>query len=288
MKTKQLSGLNFLAGLRACGLVSLYLCSLQVCQAQDAIEKIQLYVPFPAGGSTYQIAKQIADSSNNSVEAIAVPGGGGVKGIDEATGASKARVVYILATSTAILNWETAKAAKFSSQFELVSLIGTSPLVLVTRTGSERKITAKNIGTTPNLRIGDPGALQPSSTCASAINKATEKNQSQLVPYQGTGPMLMELLRGSIDVACLPVANSSVAGLEKIGVTYKTSIQSLSALPVTADFGLNVQTRDFVALYRLKNGGKVASAQSYSQLEKVIDSADVRSLLQTQAFEPAR
>lgn len=279
--------LSLTSSFHACGLIGLCVFGLQVCRAQDATEKLQIYVPFPAGSTRFTLATKIANNSNDSITPIAVPGNGGVKGIDEAVTASKSQVTYILADASSISNWEAAKATKFASQFQLVSLIGISPLVLVVSAKSDKKITAKNIASIVGLKVGDPGGGFVGSICGAAIQKATQENKSQLISYSGTGPMVMELSRGSIDVGCVS-SSIDLVQLEKIGVTYKTTIQSLSALPVVSDHGLNVQTRDFVALYRLAVGGKVAPAQLQLQLEKAIDSADVRSLIQAQAMEFAR
>jgi tripartite-type tricarboxylate transporter receptor subunit TctC len=177
---------------------------------------ITLIVPYAAGGSVDVVARVVANalgqklSQNVIVENVA--GAGGVTGTQRAARAEPDgyTLLFSVESTMAIAKLVQPHVVQYDSQkdFAPISLIGTSPLVLV----GKKELPASTIAELMALLRANPGKYSyASSGVGTSLQVAGEminiegKVQMVHVPYRVGSQIVTDLMGNQIDLAVLPL-----------------------------------------------------------------------------------
>ena len=185
-----------------------------VAQTDYPNRPVKLVIPFPAGGSSDGIGRQIADKLAGVLkQAVVVENKGGAGGIIGADAVAKSPadgytlvLVDVFHTSTPIYTRKMPYDAV--KDFTPVSLIGRSPAFLVASPQFEPK-TARD---TLAFAKGNPGKLTMAIAGTGSVVVDLFKARSGLnfvsVPYKGSSPALIDLMSGQVNVMITTMASA--------------------------------------------------------------------------------
>ena len=217
-------------------------------QADWPSKPVRIVVPFAAGGTTDITARVIADELTKAVKGSFIVdnkgGAGGNVGAAEVARAAPDGYTFLMGTpGTQAINqflypkmpYDTAK------DFAPVSFVVRVPNVLVVHPG----VSARSLKDLIALAKSKPGALSygsPGNGTTGHLSTELFKNQAGVfvthIPYRGSGPMLLDLMSGQIQLAIdnLPSAMPHIkAGkLVALGVTGGKSNSQLPDVPPVA------------------------------------------------------
>jgi tripartite-type tricarboxylate transporter receptor subunit TctC len=180
-------------------------------QAQDAYPSrpVRLIVPFAAGGGTDTLsrifAQVLSEQLKGTVVVENVGGAGGSIGTGQAAKAAADGYTLVSATPSIAINPHIQKNAPYNvlRDFAPVVQITTSPAVLIVN----KDVPAKSVGDLIGLARAKPGALSYGSAGIGSFNflaaelfKAMTGVTIAHIPYRGTGPALIDLMAGRIQV----------------------------------------------------------------------------------------
>ena len=202
---------------------------------------IRLIVPFPPGGGTDFVARQLATELGKSTGWTIVvenkAGASGMLGLAEAAKAGSDGHDLVLGQADNLVIAPAIQKAPINPLTDLtpVSLVATSAFLFMTSSGSKYKslseaITAAKAAPT-TITYGTAGT----GTFAGLAMVLLEKEggfQFKEVPYKGATPAITDLLGGHIDLAALSIA-SGMAHIPsgKVRGLAVTSAQRSPALP---------------------------------------------------------
>ncbi|MGB8487729.1 MAG: tripartite tricarboxylate transporter substrate binding protein [Xanthobacteraceae bacterium] len=177
---------------------------------------ITLIVPYAAGGSVDVVARVVANALgqklNQNVVIENVAGAGGVTGTQRAARAEPDgyTLLFSVESTMAIAKLVQPHVVQYDSQkdFAPISLIGTSPLVLV----GKKDLPASTIAELMVLLRANPGKYSyASSGVGTSLQVAGEminiegKVQMVHVPYRVGSQIVTDLMGNQIDLAVLPL-----------------------------------------------------------------------------------
>ena len=215
---------------------------------------VNLIVPFPAGGPSAILAKQLAQSferTTNQVLRIQYQGGAG--GLQGANFAAKAEAngqnIFIGGSHLAVV-----RALLRNEEFDLIedlrplTLLCEVPQVVVVNPARIRSRTVMewlaDLARKPGRYRMATAGIGSSSHIASAMLKHEESLQYEFVHFRGAGPAMQDLLAGSVDmmidglISCLPHIRSG--RLKALMVTGKQRASVLPDIPCAQEMGVNV------------------------------------------------
>ncbi len=204
---------------------------------------VRLVVPFPAGGSTDIVARTLAqklgEAWGQSVIVDNRAGGSTTIGTDVV--AKSPPDGYTLLVTPAPFTIVPGLAAKLpynpQSDFEPITLINTTPLVVVVNPG----VPAKSVKELISLAKANPGKLNFGSSGSGGSNHLAGELFNAMagvkmvhIPYKGNAPALTDLVGGHVDLvfngltSALPLIKAG-----KLRGLAVTSLQRSAALPDT-------------------------------------------------------
>ena len=211
---------------------------------------LRLIVPYPPGGLTDAVARQVgkalAERLGQPVVIDNVPGGGGNIGADKAAkSAADGYTLYMGNNATVGINSLIYKSLPFDpiADFAPISLVAESQTVLVVHPS----LPVKSVSELVALARAKPGALNFGSTgsgglshLAAELFKSIAGVQMTHVPYKGTGPALTDLLGGQIQLmfndTVIPHIRSEK--LRALGVTGTKRWGQLPEVPTLGELGV--------------------------------------------------
>ena len=211
---------------------------------------IRLVVPFPAGGGTDIIAREVANKVANSGYTFVVdnkPGSGGNLGVD-ATAKSPADGYTLVLGQTSNLAINPTLFAKLPydpvKDLTPVSLVASAPLVIVVAAESPYKTLADVVATAK----AKPGFLNyATSGNGTVAHLATESFQKAAnvklthVPYKGAAQGATDLIGGQVQlyVSSIPTLIGHIKGgkMRAIAVTSAKRADDLPQVPTIAESG---------------------------------------------------
>jgi len=237
--------------LRALLAIALIAAAAGAAQAQPYPAKpLRLIVPYPPGGLTDAVARQVgtalAERVRQPVVIENVPGAGGNIGADKAAKSpADGYTLYIGNNATVGINTLIYKKLAFDPIKDLapISLIAESQTVLVVHPSLPVKSVAELIA----LAKAKPGQLNFGSTgtgglshLASELLKSAAGLQMTHVPYKGTGPALNDLLGGQIQLMFndTVIPHIKAEKLRALAVTGTRRWSELPAVPTLAELGV--------------------------------------------------
>jgi tripartite-type tricarboxylate transporter receptor subunit TctC len=267
--------------------------------AQDYPNKpIRLVIPFPAGGSSDGIGRQIADKLGGVLkQSVVVENKGGAGGMIGADAVAKSApdgytlvLVDVFHTSTPIYTRKMPYDAV--KDFTPVSLIGRSPAFLVAHPGFEPK-TARDA-----LAFGksQPGkmtmAIAGTGSVVVDLFRARTGIQFVSVPYRGSSPAMVDLMSGQVNVMITTMASAGThvkAGkLKALAVTGSQRNADFPDVPTFAELGVNgMDYEQWFGVMGPANMPRPVVEKLAAAMEQVLRMPDVRERLTGMAMEVA-
>jgi len=296
MRTSSLGSIPRRAAL---GLALLLASGIAAAQAYPA-RPIKLIVPFPPGGGTDIIAREVANKVATSEGWTIVidnkPGSGGNIGVDAAAKASPDGYTLVLGqTSNLAINPSLYTKLPYDPVKDLaaVGLVASAPLVVVVSSASPYKKLADVVAAAK----AKPTALNyASSGNGTVAHLATEQFQKvagiQLthVPYKGASQGMTDLVGGQIQlyVSSVPtlIAQIKSGQLRALAVTSLQRNRDLPDVPTMVEAGY----KDFEAVTWFGVAGpaampKDAVAKLNAAFNKALATPDVQKKLAAQGAE---
>jgi tripartite-type tricarboxylate transporter receptor subunit TctC len=212
---------------------------------------VRLVVPFAAGGSTDIVARTLAprltEMWGHTVVVDNRPGGSTVIGTEiVAKSPPDGHTLFVTPAPFTIVP-SLVKKLPYDPQkdFEPVTLINTTPLVVVVNPG----VPAKNIKELIAVAKAKPGALNFGSSGSGGSNHLAGELFNSMagvkmvhIPYKGNAPALVDLVGGHVDVVFngLTSAIPLIRGgkLRALGVTSLSRASAMPDVPTVDEQGL--------------------------------------------------
>jgi tripartite-type tricarboxylate transporter receptor subunit TctC len=234
------------------------ICALSVATAWPASaanypqRPITLVVPFPPGGGTDSIARDLAQQLHEKLgQSIIVDNRGGAGGAIGAQAVAKSKpdgYTLLFVTSTLVTHAATEEALSYDVQkdFAPITMLGRGPLMLVT----SRDLAAKGVRELVALAQKRPGEINFCSAGNGSINHLAGELFLQRagvkmthVPYKGSGPATIDLLSGRVQVffATVPTILGHVRGgkVNLLAVTGERRSKLFPETPTIQESGIS-------------------------------------------------
>jgi tripartite-type tricarboxylate transporter receptor subunit TctC len=225
----------------AIGLAALF--SAATAQAQSyPTRPVTIIVPYPAGGPTDQVARQIAPKlaaklGQNFVVENVSGGGTNIAGQRVARSAPDGTTLFVHNLQISA-NVALYKSLPFDTEkdFLPIAMINSNPLVLVGRKTLEAKTLPELVAWMKKnpARIGHPG-VGSTGHLATALLAQALGVEVTYIPYRGAAPMLQDTLGGHIDLFFATpqqVIDQFASGEVKVfGITAKDTSPQFPGVP---------------------------------------------------------
>ena len=203
---------------------------------------VTIIVPYPAGGPTDQVARQVAPKmgaklGQNFVVENLSGGGTNIAGQRVARSAPDGYTLFIHNLQVAA-NVSLYKSLPFDTEKDLlpIAMINSNPLVLVGRKTLEAKTLPELVAwmKTSKARMGHPGVGSTGHLATALLAQALGVEVTH-IPYRGAAPMLQDTLGGHIDLFFATpqqVVGQFASGEVKVfGITSKASSPQFPGVP---------------------------------------------------------
>jgi tripartite-type tricarboxylate transporter receptor subunit TctC len=281
---------------------SLYLPSAFAAAADYPNRPVRLVVPFPAGGGTDALARQVAKAVgqewNQSIVVENRPGAGGSIGAAHIAGSAPDGYSLLMTTAgVSAINPELYEKLPYdpATQFAPISRASSTVFVVVVHPS----LPVKSIADLIELAKRQPGRL----TFGSAGNGAAGHLPGELfksmagidirhIPYRGTAPAMTDLIGGQISMmfailgAALPAVKAGQ--LRALATTGPQRSVVLPDLPTVAEAGLPGYSADEWWGLAAPAGTPESVLKKWSDsIKRFVQAPDSRAQLIEQGFEPA-
>ena len=280
--------------------VALILSPLAVLAEAWPAKPIRVVVPFPAGGGTDIVAREVTQKIQASTKWTFVidnkPGSGGDLGIDAAAKAPADGYTLVIGqTSNLAINPTLYPKLPYDPVNDLtpIGLIGNAPLVLVTAANSPYRTLADVVAAAK----AQPGALNyATSGNGTVAHLATELLQREAgiklthIPYKGAAQGINDVIGGQVQlyVSSVPtlIGHIKSGKLRPIVVTAAKRTDDLPQVPTVAESGY--KGFEAVTWFGLLGPAKMPAgvvATVNAELGKALASADLRKKLEDQGLD---
>jgi tripartite-type tricarboxylate transporter receptor subunit TctC len=258
---------------------------------------IKIVVPFPAGGATDIMTRNISQKLNEAWKQPVVvenrAGANGMLGADAVVKSQGDGYTYLAATIAHAANVSLFPKAPYQFQRDLrpVAIMGLIPLIPVVRADSpilslnELVVTSKS----KNLNAGSSGN-GTAAHLALELFKGMTGAKIQHVPYKGGAPAMTDLLGGQIDVifALLPEALPHVKSgkLRAIAVTSDQRYPLLPDVPTTSEAGISgIEVTSWNGLMVPAGTPRDIVAKINAEVVRIIGAPDMKARIIEQGFQ---
>lgn len=267
--------------------------------AQDYPNKpIKLVIPFPAGGSSDGIGRQIADKLGPLLkQTVVVENKGGAGGMIGADAVAKSApdgytlvLVDVFHTSTPIYTRKMPYDAV--KDFTPISLVGRSPAFLLAHPAFESK-TAKDAlafgKAQPNKMTM---AIAGTGSVVVDLFRARTGVQFVSVPYRGSSPALVDLMSGQVNVMITTMASAGsqvkAGKLRALAVTGNKRNADFPDVPTFNEVGVpGMDYEQWFGIMGPANLPKPVVDKLAAAMDQVLKMPDVRERLVGMAMEVA-
>ncbi len=297
----KLAGLALFATLRALVIVASFFAACALAHAQDwPTRPVKLLIPFGPGSTPDLVGRIIAERLQQKLGQPFVvedkPGASGNLGTEAIAraepdgytlGISIAGPLAVNALLFSKLPYDPRK------DFTYITLLVTQPSVLVVNAGL-------GVETVPQLvallkrspgkfnfgSIGN-GSISHLAMAAIALASGTEVVH---IPYTSSPQAMTALLRGEVQIACLPAAGVapqlSSGDIRVLAVTTAARTALFPGIPTLKENGIDVEVDTWMGLVGPAHLTDAIAGRVANEVASVITAADVRDKLVTQLMEP--
>ena len=280
----------------------IFLCPvLGTAHAQNYPSKtVRLVVPFAAGGSTDIIgrvlAQKLTEAWGQQVIVDNRPGGSTVIGTDIVAKSPPDGHVLLVTPAPFTIVPSLIKKLPYdpAKDFEPITLINTTPLVVVVHPG----VPAKNIKELVALAKAKPGVMNFGSSGSGGSNHLAGELFNTManvkivhVPYKGNAPALADLVGGHVDIvfngltSALPFIKSGK--LRALGMTSLTRTAALPDMPTLDESGLKgFQAVAWNGLTGPARMPKEAVAKAADAVARIMKSPELAEHLKREGSDP--
>ncbi len=261
---------------------------------------VRLISTYPPGGGNDTVARAIAQRLTEAYGQQVIvdnrPGANGVIGCEiVARSAPDGYTLLMASIASHAINPALYPKIPYDpgKDFAGVSLLGTTVNILVVhpsipaRTVKELVAYAKSH---PGLTYGSNG-IGSSQHLAGALFKSAFGLDIVHVPYKGTGPMTIDLLAGQIAFsfgnATAVLQHVKAKKLVALGVTSLKRQPSLPDLPAIAEFSPGFEATSWWGLVAPRATPRAIIASLNGQVVRALDSADMKTFMNSVGAEPA-
>ncbi|HET7803122.1 MAG TPA: tripartite tricarboxylate transporter substrate binding protein [Pseudolabrys sp.] len=275
--------------------------ALGVARADDyPTRPVTLIVPFPPGGSTTVMARNVADKMSAALgQQIVVENRGGAGGTLGTRFVAKAApdgyTILLSYTATMAIAPAMNSNAGYdpARDFAPIGMIGFAPSVLLVHPSlpvhSVAELISHAKALSSPLQYGSPGVGTVNHLAAEYLAAETGM-KLQHVPYKGNGPAMSDLLGGHIPMMFVPVpvalGNIKAGTLRALAITSATRTRLLPDVPTLAESG--VPGYEVALRYGLSAPAGTPPAiiaRLNKELNAALAAEDVRSRLATEGAE---
>jgi tripartite-type tricarboxylate transporter receptor subunit TctC len=284
----------------ALGLLGTLVLSQSMAQTDKWPAKpIRMVVPFPAGGGTDIIAREVTQkmAANNTWTFVIdnKPGSGGNIGIDNAAKSSPDGYSLVIGqTSNLAINPSLYSKLPYDPVKDLtpIGLIGNAALVVVVPTNSP----FRNLSDVINAAKGQPGFVNyATSGNGTVAHLATELLQREAnvklthIPYKGAAQGINDVIGGQVQlyVSSVPTLIGHIRNgkLRALAVTSAKRVDDLPQTPTVAESGY--KGFDAVTWFGLLGPANLPAtvvASANTELNKALNAPDLRKKLEDQGL----
>lgn len=262
------------------------------------VRTVRIVVPFPAGGATDMMARNVSQKLNESwKQPVLVDNRAGANGMIGADAVAKAPAdgyTLLVATIAHAANVSLFPKAPYQFEAELrpAAVLGLIPLVAVVRTQSPLKSLPElaEAARGGSLNAGSSGNGTAAHLALELFNRAV-RGRAKHVPYKGGAPAMTDLLAGQIDVifALLPEALPHLRSgrLRALAVTSDQRHPLVPDIPTTAEAGvpeLVVTSWNVLMAPAAVPGDFLARVNA--EVRRAMEEPELRARVVEQGFQP--
>ncbi len=183
-----------------------------VCNAASAAaQPVRFIVPYPPGGTSDLFSRilgqKMAESMGNQVIIDNRPGAGGTIGLEMLILAPADSTIGMLNTQGLIS--ALAFRPDLLQKFQLVSLLGISGMAIVSSKDATIADLAERAKRAQQFGFGSTGTGSLAHICFEQFLKGVgRQGQAVHTAYKGTAPLLVDLISGGVEVACVNIAGA--------------------------------------------------------------------------------
>jgi len=253
---------------------------------------IRLIVPFAAGGGTDTLSRifgqVLSEQLGTTVVIENVGGAGGSIGTGQAAKAASDGYTLVSATPSIAINPHIQKSVPYDTlrDFAPVVQMTTSPVVLVVN----KDVSVKSVRDLIELARAKPGSISYGSAGLGSFNflaaelfKALAGVDLTHIPYRGTGPALIDLIAGRIQVQFenAPAVLGQIRNGELKAIAVGTARRSdiLPDLPVIADTVSGYESSSWLGLLAPAATPRPVIDRLNAAINKGLDDARIRKRL---------
>lgn len=274
--------------------------SVPMAWAQDYPNKpLRIVVPFPPGGSNDVLGRvlgqKISEAMGQPVLVDNKAGAAGNIGTDFVAKAPADGYTMLVASNTGLaINPVLYPKLPFDAikDFEPITLLGGLPIVLVINANVKASSVTELIALAkkdPNkITYASAGAGTPQHMSAELFKSMTGTKITQ-VPYKGSGPALIDVIAGTVDIMFCPI-NSALphirsGKLRALGVATAKKVTLLPEVPTVAETVPGYVSDIWIGMMAPAKTPAPVIAKLNTELRKALSLPDVKDKLAEQGIE---
>jgi tripartite-type tricarboxylate transporter receptor subunit TctC len=263
------------------------------------VKPVRVIVPFPPGGGTDIVARAVAQKLGDALEQTFVvdnrSGAGGTIGSEAAAKAAPDGYTLGIATSSTHgvapslytkLGYDPVK------DFAPVTLVATTPFVLAVHPA----LPVRSIKELIALAKAQPGKLNYASAGNGSSNHLTvemfdmmTKVKMTHVPYKGSGPALIDLMGGQVDLMINDMSSLlnfvNTGKLRAVAVTSSKRNASLPNVPTIAESLPGYEAEAWYGVLAPARTSPAIVSKLYEEIVKAMRNTDLRERLKSQGLD---
>ena len=256
---------------------------------------IRFIVPFPAGGTTDQIARRVQPLLQNELKTTIIienrSGASGAIGTQAAATAPPDGATFLLVFDSHGVNPSILPNLPFDTRKDLapIMLIGTSPMVITAHPSSEYKRFSDVIAAAKKkegaLSYGTIGAGSLAHLTMSQIGNELKVVMTN-IPYKGGGPLASDAVAGHVQVAIASIALMSphiaAGALRPLAVTSANRFPQLPDTPTLRELGVPVDAESWWGMLAPAKSPPDIIARVHAAMSKALQDPTVQQSLAEQ------
>jgi tripartite-type tricarboxylate transporter receptor subunit TctC len=285
-------------------LACLLLCGslTSVTHAQNLPSQIRIIVPFPAGGTTDNLARFVAQYLGDKFSVPTLvenrPGASGTIGSEVVAKSPADGSVLLLTATHHVINPSIRRSLPYDTQkdFSPIAVVATAPNALCV----SNDFPAKTVGELIAMAKQDPGKLSFGSSGIGGANHLSGELFKQMaginiehIPYKGAAPAMNDLIGGHIPIMfdTLPTVLPAAEGktIRVLAVTSLTRAASLPDVPTLDEAGVKgFEATAWFGLYMPQAAGNAAFGRLVGAMQDFLAAPATREKFATQGVEPGK